>query len=49
MLWGSLPFSMTFQATVSSASVNGLLHDLKAAGRVLLDVGKNGSRVKLVA
>ena len=30
-------------------NVNGLLDDLKAAGRVLLDVGKNGTRVKLVA
>ena len=37
------------KASISSAHVNGLLDDLKAAGRVLLDVGKNGTRVKLVA
>lgn len=34
---------------ISPAHVNGLLHDLRAAGRVLLDVGKNGTRVKLSA
>lgn len=35
--------------SISPAHVNGLLHDLKAAGRVTIDVGKNGTRVKLVA
>lgn len=34
---------------ISPAHVNGLLHDLKAAGRVALDAGKNGTRVRLVA
>jgi hypothetical protein len=35
--------------SISPASVNGLLHDLKAAGKVALDVGKNGTRVRLMA
>jgi len=35
--------------SISPAHVNGLLHDLKDAGRVVLHVGKNGTRVKLVA
>jgi hypothetical protein len=34
---------------ISPAYVNGLLHDLKAAGKVALNVGKNGTRVRLVA
>ncbi len=35
--------------SISPAHVIGLLHDLRAAGKVLLDVGKNGTRVKLAA
>lgn len=35
--------------SISPAHVNGLLHDLRAAGRVFLDVGKHGTRVKLIA
>ncbi len=35
--------------SISPAAVNGLLHELKNAGRVVLDVGRNGTRVKLVA
>jgi hypothetical protein len=41
--------SLAKAVSISPAHVNGLLHELRMSGKVLLDVGKNGTRVKLVA